>query len=112
MLINGREGVLSIGGTTAGAVELVDQQTKEELDRAGDINPASPQDSLGLARRGLRKTSEFKSRQSEWQEGWKWSKVQGAEGWWQILMQGVYVNGDKVLKNQPVVIDVSLPFLE
>jgi hypothetical protein len=38
---------------------------------------------------------------------WKWSMVQGAEGWWQILMRGIWVDGIKVLDNQPVVLDVS-----
>ena len=110
MLINGREGVLSIGGTTARAVDLVNQQTTEELDRAGGVSSADTQHELELAKRDLRKHSDIESLQSDWQDAWRWSKVQGAEGWWQILMQGVYVNGDKVLKNQPVVIDVYFPF--
>ncbi len=38
---------------------------------------------------------------------WTWSKVQGAEGWWQTLMPGVWIDGRRVLKNQPVVLDVS-----
>ena len=33
MLINGREGVLSLGGTSAAAVDMVVKQTKAELDR-------------------------------------------------------------------------------
>ena len=37
MLINGHEGVLSLGGTAAPAVDLVVKQTKEQLDRMGAL---------------------------------------------------------------------------
>jgi hypothetical protein len=40
-------------------------------------------------------------------KGWKWSDVQGAVGWWQILMHGVWLDGVKVLYNQPIILDVS-----
>ena len=43
----------------------------------------------------------------EWEKEWKWTKTQGADGWWQVLMQAVWVDGIKVLKNQAVVFDVS-----
>lgn len=107
MLINGEQGVLSIGGTGARAVDLVEQQTKDELDyigaAEGGTNPADSSQALvprGMAKRIL-------DTRSEWEDGWKWSKVQGAEGWWQILMHGVWVDGSKVLQNQAAVIDVS-----
>lgn len=46
-----------------------------------------------------------------WRDDWKWSPVEGAEGWWQTLMRGVWVDGTKVLKNQPCVIDINTPFI-
>ena len=111
MLINGKEGVLSVGGTAASAIERVVSQTKKELDQMGaidrgELKPAEK--SRGLMKRG-RKNKEIVTRQADWEEGWVWSKVQGAEGWWQVLMQGVWVDGSKVLQNQAVVIDVSIP---
>ncbi len=112
MLINNQEGVLSIGGTGAEAVDLVMEQTRMELERLGEAERAaagsqtSPTDGI-LKKRDLQSDREAEAR--DWHSGWKWSKVQGAEGWWQILMQGVWVDGSKVLKNQPVVIDVRLP---
>jgi hypothetical protein len=114
MLINGQDGVLSAGGTAAKAIERVVSQTEAELNSLGDAEKekvaAVPVDKTkGLAplvKRG-RHNHEIVSRQEEWEEGWAWTDVQGAEGWWQMLMRGVWVGGSKVLKNQAVVVDVS-----
>lgn len=106
LLINGNEGVLSIGGTAAQAIQLVEQQTKDELDRIG-MAEAGLNKHQELIKRGSEGVTSISTRGSDWREGWSWSKVQGAEGWWQVLMQGVLVDGVRVLKNQPVVMDVS-----
>lgn len=111
MLINGQEGVLSVGGTSAPAVQLVEKQTNAELDTLGALERGETPAGAGIPilKRGLRSAKDniVKPREVDWENGWKWSKVQGAEGWWQILMQGVWADGSKVLKNQPAVIDVS-----
>ena len=130
MLINDREGILSIGGTAAPAIEMVAGQTKHELDHLGMIErgEASPandddfqllptsSDVKGEAKtisKRARANKEVIPRQALWEDAWAWCKVQGAEGWWQILMQSAYVDGVKVLQNQAVVIDVGgLPLLE
>lgn len=106
MLINGEKGVLSIGGTGARAVDLVEQQTKDELDyiRTIEEGASSNGPSQALVPRGM--TKRILDTRNNWEDGWKWSKVQGAEGWWQILMHGVWVDGSKVLQNQAAVIDV------
>ncbi|KAI4243841.1 MAG: hypothetical protein L6R40_003223 [Gallowayella cf. fulva] len=132
MLVSGHEGVLSIGGTAAQAAELVSKQTAEQLDRAGaeeKINAFTeengktleggtnsldknniPEEKVILQRRGVGAEG-LKTRRADWREGWTWSKVQGAEGWWQTLMQGVWVGGSRVLQNQAVVIDINTPFI-
>jgi len=46
-----------------------------------------------------------------WKDGWKWSPVEGAAGWWQILLRGIWTDQVKVMKNQPCIIDVSFVFL-
>lgn len=107
MLINGQEGVLSIGGTGARAVEMVEQQTKDELDHVsaverGELTTDFDGDNI-IKRSMMEPVFDTKT---NWEEGWKWSQVQGAEGWWQVLMQGVWVDGSKVLHNQAAVIDV------
>ncbi|KAL6719830.1 mRNA decay protein [Lecanora helva] len=113
MLINGQDGVLSLGGTAAGAVALVESQTKSQLDSLGggeneDLKPA--EQLQPLKKRG-RTSKGITVREPEWDDGWTWSDVQGAEGWWQVLMDGVWVDGSKVLKNQAVVIDMNSPFI-
>lgn len=115
MLINGQEGVLSVGGTGAEAVDMVEAQTRRQLDEIGALErttspvtgqTASPDVHPILKREIEADTTIVQDPTPDWRSGWKWSKVQGAEGWWQVLMQGVWVDGSRVLKNQPVVIDV------
>lgn len=110
MLINGQRGVLSVGGTAASAIEMVVSQTKTELDRLGTVekgNLTTANTGKPLTKRG-RTSKDVVPRQAEWEEGWSWNKVQGAEGWWQLLTQGLWVDGSKVLQNQAVVIDVRI----
>lgn len=115
MLINGQEGVLSVGGTGAEAVDFVEAQTRRQLDQIGALEKTtttvtgqiSSTDMNTMLKREIEAdTTIAQDPTPDWRSGWKWSKVQGAEGWWQVLMQGVWVDGSKVLKNQPVVIDV------
>ena len=116
MLINGYEGVLSVGGTAAPAVELVLSETRHDLDKIGSSSGATKKSFQGGVE--LVKRSEDDKKHipvdnkdgpvdSDWRRNWAWSKTQGAEGWWQILMQSVWVDGMNVLKNQAVVLDVS-----
>lgn len=123
MLINGREGILSVGGTVARAVDLVVEQTANELDRAGaqskietlaqEKDQASgdvtnkPAAKRSLMKRRAKVNQEKASRQADWENEWTWNDVQGAEGWWQTLMQGLWIDGSRVLQNQAVVFDVG-----
>ena len=108
MLINNHEGVLSIGGTAAAAVKMVVTQMEAELEQLGAVERGeiTPAEETSLLKRG-RPTKEIATRATDWKAGWVWNNVRGADGWWQILMQSVWVDGSKVLKNQGVVIDVS-----
>ncbi|KAL8712049.1 MAG: hypothetical protein Q9220_003745 [cf. Caloplaca sp. 1 TL-2023] len=132
MLVSGREGVLSVGGTAVQAVKRMDKQTAEELDRAGAQEKIEaftqqngktlesgansldktkiPTEKIILHKRGS-KAKDIKDRHAHWEDGWTWSKVQGAEGWWQTLMQGVWVGRSRVLQNQAVVVDINTPFI-
>lgn len=109
MLINGQDGVLSVGGTAASAIEMVVSQTENALNQLGGIEKGevAPVEKLPpLVKRG-RHGKEVVTKREDWETGWVWTGVQGAEGWWQLLMRGVWVDGSKVLHNQAVVIDVS-----
>jgi hypothetical protein len=102
VLINGKDGIFSIGGTSAPSLKQAKMETDhklaqlgtDELKKDGVISPRSP--------------AEIEMEAAISSHEWKWSKVQGAEGWWQILMRGIWVDGIKVLDNQPIVLDVSM----
>lgn len=118
MLINGQEGVLSVGGTGAEAVDYVEAQTRKQLDEIGALQrtavtdqPPSTDINTIVKRESEPGTTARDPNPPDWRTGWKWSNVQGAEGWWQTLLQGVWVDGSKVLQNQPVVIDVRFPLI-
>lgn len=96
LLVNGREGIFSMGGSSAASVREIEQETADDLNRLGEHqNPE----------RG-HITKDLPTRKPA--DEWKWIKVQGAEGWWQIPMHGVWVDGVKVLDSQLVVLDVSV----
>ncbi|KAI9783791.1 MAG: hypothetical protein M1839_003127 [Geoglossum umbratile] len=106
MLINGQDGVFSIGGTGADAVRMVEEQTKAALDRLGEIERQRKESESDQGPVGMENEKGGEARVTKRDDDWKWTKIQGAAAWWQILMQGVWIDGSKILKNQPVVIDV------
>jgi hypothetical protein len=99
VLINGKDGIFSIGGTSAPLLRLAAINTDDELTRT----PEMKRDGIVVSRTA----SEIETEAAVSSTEWKWSKVQGAEGWWQILMQGIWVDGIKALENQPIILDVS-----
>ncbi|KAF8858327.1 acid protease [Acephala macrosclerotiorum] len=101
MLVNGKEGIFSMGGTSVASVREVERETEDSLARL------EYQNSEGGFTINDPPSQEDGDKSSEW----KWMKVQGAEGWWQILMRGLWVDGVKVLDSQPVVLDVNTPFI-
>ncbi|KAH7354916.1 aspartic peptidase domain-containing protein [Rhexocercosporidium sp. MPI-PUGE-AT-0058] len=96
LLINGKDGIFSIGGTSAPSVRQAEKETEEML------NPGEHDETK-------RDTAQAYAKDN-WKE-LKWMKVHGAEGWWQILMRGIWVDGIKVLDNQPIILDVNTPFI-
>jgi hypothetical protein len=95
MLTSGRGGIFTLGDTSTR--KTGDALTKfakhEELKRndRADTNELAPGSIL-----------EKKNSQE-----WTWNQVQGAEGWWQIFMQGIWVDNKKVLDSQPIILDVG-----
>ncbi|KAI4110026.1 MAG: hypothetical protein L6R37_000159 [Teloschistes peruensis] len=135
MLLSGHEGVLSIGATGAPAAEMVDKQIAAELDRAGaaeeKINAFTEENGKtlgdGTSSLNKEKAKAFEEKtilhkrvddkmgpklpNPDWTADWTWTRVQGAEGWWQTLLQGVWTGGTRVLQNQAVVVDINTPFI-
>ena len=105
-LLDSTSGVLSLGGTLAFQVEEAKIRTKVELDLLGD--PTATSEKIDNKVTELL-TSTFPERL---EDQFRWVSIRGAaEGWWTALLAGLWVNGLKVLKNQPVLLDIQSPFL-
>ncbi|KAK5045926.1 hypothetical protein LTR84_008712 [Exophiala bonariae] len=106
-LLDTETGILSLGGTIAREVEETKIRVETELKHFGE--------SIATAEWVTAQVEEqMKSAMpmaSAWDEHFKWTDVQGAAGWWTALMLGVWINGSKVLKNQPILLDVNVPLI-
>lgn len=99
VLFDGNDGLLSIGGTLAQSpeqptskVETSDQALMHtEIKREGHVKGRAVVDFI------------LEDRMASL----KWNSLHGAEGWWQILMEGVWIGKTRILKNQPIILDVS-----
>ncbi|KAF7854439.1 uncharacterized protein EAF02_011614 [Botrytis sinoallii] len=137
MLINGHEGVFSVGGSSVEAVREVEELIEKELKKleAGggrrclanwndgfrNMNGLELQSKHDEFEKnseiGLMKRDGFSSDNNDvtWKTNdesvWEWSKVRGADGWWEILMKGIWVDGNKLIQNQPIVLDVNTPYI-
>jgi hypothetical protein len=91
-LLEAGSGILSLGGTIAKEVEEAKTRGEVELKHFGDP-VAIPQWVTKQVHNQLRilMPSEL-----PWDHHFKWTKVQGAAGWWTALMSGVWINGAKV----------------
>lgn len=142
LLINGYEGVLSVGGTSVEAVREVEGMIGKQLEKLdgggvqtgpGDLKNSNTNGlqsgddgstnldgfgfqsqhdelkrntELGLMKRDGGMSSNNDESKPNDESVWEWSKVRGTDGWWEILMKGIWVDGNKVLQNQPIVLDV------
>ncbi|KAL2352563.1 aspartic peptidase domain-containing protein [Cryomyces antarcticus] len=122
MFLNGHEGVLSVGGTAAEEVRRASELVQERLDRFSEWEKkknnkqsagfeAPPEEEPVVMERSVTDHIQHKRDPSDWRSEWRFTPTQGAAGWWQILMPGVWINNVKTLKNQPTVIDLSTPFV-
>ena len=114
-LLNRQHGVLTLGGSIARIVEEAKIRTHVELNNID--NPLADATFIDreVAEQLLKALPTHREgipwMELPWTDGFRWSSVEGAEGWWTTLMSGVWINGAKVLKNQPVLFDVHVPFI-
>ena len=104
-LLDNISGILSLGTTVAYEVERAKLQVEIELMNVGQAHAISQ-----WVQAQIRPQMEL-MKAVPWQEHFKWTELQGAKGWWTTLMSGVWVNGAKVLRNQPVLFDIQCPFI-
>lgn len=94
--MNSKDGIFTIGGTAAASVRRVEQETDDELAK--------------LSHDENKRSENSKKHELSAVNDWKWSKVSGADGWWQTLLHGMWVDKIKILHNQPIILDVSRPY--
>jgi hypothetical protein len=105
-LLDSTTGVLSLGGTLARHVEEANTRTRVEVDFLGD--PDATMEQIDAKVTDLL-ASTFPT---DIEDQFRWVPARGAaEGWWNTLLPGLWVNGVKVLKNQPVLLDIQSPFI-
>ncbi|KAF4630431.1 hypothetical protein G7Y89_g7709 [Cudoniella acicularis] len=104
VLLNSQDGLFSMGGTLIASVigpeeaevPISHSNAHEELKRSENLD---------------QKEAKELQEKFNWDGDWKWLKVKGSDGWWQILLQGIWVDDAKVLYNQPAILDVKTPFI-
>ncbi|EXJ53479.1 uncharacterized protein A1O5_13255 [Cladophialophora psammophila CBS 110553] len=106
-LLDTETGILSLGGTIAKEVEEAKIRGEVELKYFGD--PAVT--SEWVSEQVIAQLQGAMPNEIPWEQHFKWTEVQGAAGWWTALMKGVWVNGAKVLRNQPILFDIDVPFI-
>lgn len=105
-LLDSTSGVLSLGGTLAHHVEEAKLRTQVELDFLGDNSATS--EKMDAKVNDLLASTFPKHLDDQF----RWAPTRGAaEGWWTTLLPGLWINDRKVLKNQPVLLDVQSPFI-
>lgn len=91
------------------AVDQAERETKEELDRLTVANT-----DLVITERDLEEpTAETKSptEDQSWRTPFRWTPLLGAVGFYQVLLQGIYINNEKILKSSPIILDINTPLI-
>ena len=103
-LLDSTSGTLTLGRTLAHEVEEAKIRTQVEVDFLGDTTATNEKTDAkvnGLLAPNFPKHIE---------DQFRWAHARGAaEGWWTTLLPGLWINGLKVLKNQPVLLDIQSP---
>ncbi|KIW41350.1 uncharacterized protein PV06_06917 [Exophiala oligosperma] len=106
-LIDAESGILSLGGTIAQQVEEIKVRGDVELEHFGDPDATTE----WVDQEVVNRMAFLMPPDTQWDHHFKWTETRGAAGWWTTLMSGVWIDGAKVLKNQPVLFDVNVPFI-
>ncbi|KAF7511756.1 hypothetical protein GJ744_003487 [Endocarpon pusillum] len=105
-LLDSTSGILSLGGTLARQAEEASTRTQVEIDSIGD--PAATTETIS-AKVNDRLAATFPA---DMEDQYRWAPIRGAaKGWWTTLLPGLWINGFKILKNQPVLLDIQSPFI-
>lgn len=110
-LLTADTGVLSLGGTIAPHMEESKIRAEQQLSYLGRLSDPFAVASMEEEIKGAMAFAIPAG--STHEDHFSWSDVgqRGVEGWYMTLMTGVWVNGVKVLKNQPALLDANCPFI-
>ena len=95
MVLDGQDGMLSIGGVSAARQKVVNKG-KKRYNNPDTVLPVVKREIKRQETRreeSLEKLMVIPSSYLKEQTDWKWNNVQGPEGWWQMMMTGVWVGG-------------------
>ena len=116
-LFDSASGVVTLGGTIAYEMETAQIRSEVELDFLGKTDTLSPTEiETKIADIVKHRMNSFPTTTDE---QFKWLPSNTAakstsgtfSGWWTPLMSGVWINGHKALRNQPVLLDLQCPFI-
>lgn len=99
-LLNANTGILTIGHPIC--------KTKDHDYKDDPIKFKAQDDVAG---RGSRQHVNGISHRFDWKKDWVWSKLIGPEGWWQVPLHGLWLDGARILQDEEVILDVNTPFI-
>lgn len=106
-ILDSSSGVLSIGGTIAAEVEQIKVRQEVEFRYLGQPDSVTKQEEIdGALNFAIPPGSSHK-------DHFKWTDAGNgaAAGWHTTLVAGIWVDGIKILKNQPVLLDLNCPVI-
>ncbi|KAH0829859.1 hypothetical protein AYO21_10167 [Fonsecaea monophora] len=106
-LLDTETGILTLGGTIAKEVEEAKIRGDVELKHFGQAGITAE----WVSEQVQAQLQAMMPTEVPWDQHFKWTEVQGAAGWWMALMRGVWIHGAKILRNQPVILDINVPFI-
>ncbi|OAP55639.1 hypothetical protein AYL99_09791 [Fonsecaea erecta] len=106
-LLDTETGILSLGGTVAQEVEEVKLRGHLELKHFGEVGVTTE----WVSEQVKLQLGQAMPPDTPWQRYFWWTDVSGTAGWWTALMTGVWVDGVKILRNQPAIFDINVPFI-
>lgn len=105
VLLSSHEGLFSMGGTVIATVKGLEEGTKPALVHTSQHGELKRDEN-----KGKESTKDLKP-EFDWDNEWKWIKVRGSEGWWQVSIDGIWIEGEIILHDQPIILDVNTPFI-
>ena len=116
-LLDAISGVLTLGGSIAEEIETARIRGEVELDLLGQQLSLSPEQLAAKIDSALQQRMLSFPHEPENQFRWLPSSTSAKatsgtfNGWWTPLMSGLWINGNKALRNQPTLLDIQCPFI-